>query len=80
MERKEIINGLTEILQDYVEEIPETLDENMCLASDIGIDSFSLANMILAIEDKFEVKILDRDLVNFQTIKDMVDYIQSKKA
>lgn len=48
------------------------------LASDLGINSLELADLVYLCEEKFNVIIDDDDLQNFITVGDVVRYIESK--
>ncbi len=49
------------------------------LTGDLGINSLELADLVYACEEKFGVEIDDDDLRNFNTVGDVVHYIESKK-
>lgn len=40
---------------------------------DVGIDSLSMMDLIVKIEDRLNVRINDNDLVKIKTLKDLVD-------
>lgn len=46
------------------------------LKDDISLDSFDLAELAMELEDTFEVTILDEQLVRFQTVSDIVAFIE----
>lgn len=46
------------------------------LKDDLGLDSFDLAELAMELEDAFEVTILDEQLVRFQTVSDIVAFIE----
>lgn len=50
------------------------------LREDLGIDSLSLIDVAIAIEDAFNIRIPDEDLERFQTITDAVEYIRRATA
>ena len=54
-----------------------TLDTN--LTEDLGADSLDLADILMGIEDEFEVEIPDEDIENIKTVGDIVEYIENKK-
>jgi acyl carrier protein len=49
---------------------------NKRLREDLGIDSLSLIEVAVAAEDAFGLIIPDEELERFQTVADVVDYIQ----
>ncbi len=42
---------------------------------DLGADSLDMVEVIMAIEDEFDVQIKDEDLENLKTLADLIDYI-----
>ena len=43
---------------------------------DLGADSLDMVEVIMAIEDEFDVQIKDEDLENLKTLADLIEYIQ----
>ncbi len=72
---------LKRIICEYVDVNMEQIDINMDLKFDIGLDSFGLISLICAIESEFNVHIPDAMCAKFNTLLDMVTFIdeESKK-
>ena len=66
------------ILQDYIEAPVEEIATDMPFKAVASIDSFMLIELIATIEDHFGVTISNTDLVGFNTIDDIVAYVESK--
>ena len=47
------------------------------IAEDLGADSLDVVELLMSIEDEFEVEIPDEEIENLKTIGDVVEYIQS---
>lgn len=58
-----------------VEESKVTMDTN--IQDDLGADSLDIVDLIMAVEDEFEVKIEDEDVENLKTVGDIVNYIDN---
>ena len=63
------------IISEYVDIVPDSIDINMNLQLDIGLDSFGLISLVCAIESEFNISIPDQVLSNFTTLQDMAEYI-----
>jgi acyl carrier protein len=50
------------------------------LQSDLGLDSLAMIDVAVAAEDAFGVSIPDDDLERFQTVGDVVNYVQQAKS
>lgn len=42
---------------------------------DLGADSLDMVEVIMAIEDEFDVQIKDEDLETLKSVSDLIDYI-----
>jgi acyl carrier protein len=49
-------------------------------ANDLGADSLDVVEMVMALEDHFEIEIPDEDAEGIATVQDVVNYIAEKKA
>ena len=52
------------------------LNENTNFVRDLDVESLDLIDLVAAFEEKYNIDILDQDIKNLQTIKDIVDYIE----
>ncbi|MDD8048329.1 MAG: acyl carrier protein [Thomasclavelia sp.] len=57
------------------EEDKVTIDAN--LKEDLDADSLDAVELIMAIEDEFEIEIPDDKAAEIKTVKDIVDYIDN---
>ena len=48
------------------------------LVSDLEMDSFGLMEVVMAFEDEFGIEIPDRDLRLFDTVRDVMVYLEEK--
>jgi len=46
---------------------------------DLGADSLDIVELVMAFEEAFDLDIPDEDAEKIQTVKDAIDYIESKK-
>lgn len=55
------------------------ITEDSRLIEDLGADSLDTVEMLMTMEDEFCIQIPDEDAVNLNTIKSIVEYIDSRK-
>lgn len=55
----------------------ETLKNNLPLTEQ-EVDSLDMANIFLLIEEKFEIKVPDKDFGSLQSIDNIVEYLNTK--
>ncbi|MGH3938492.1 MAG: acyl carrier protein [Pseudonocardiaceae bacterium] len=75
MTNEEILVELAEIVNEVagVETSEITLDKSF--VDDLDIDSLSMVEIAVQLEDKFGVKVPDEELANLKTVGDAVDYV-----
>jgi len=53
------------------------IDENVVL-TDIGCDSLDMMNILLQIQEKYDVQINDEDVEKLNTIKNIINFLKNK--
>ena len=71
-------NNIKKIIADADTLVDITKLKNDILLKDQGVDSLDLANILLLLEEKFEIKIPDQDLDQVQSINAIIEYINKK--
>ena len=56
---------------------PDDVTPEAELVGDLGINSLELADLVYLCEEKFNISIDDEDLHNFNTVGDVVRYIEA---
>lgn len=67
---------------EIIKIIEETLGvkgvtENTNLINDLEVESLDLVDLISAFEEKYNIEIPDSDIKTFQTVKDIINYIEN---
>lgn len=70
---------LLEIIAGYTTYDVEGLKPEMNFADDLGIDSLDLAQIIMAVEDEYEVELEEEVLENVQTVGDAIDMLRENE-
>jgi len=68
---------LKTFLIDELRVNPDDITMEAELAGDLGINSLELADLVYLCEEKFNVVIEDEDLHNFNTVGDVVRYLEA---
>ena len=58
-----------------VEEDDITLETD--IQDDLGADSLDVVDMVMSIEDEFEIEVPDEDIENLRTVGALVNFIES---
>ncbi|KYD08216.1 acyl carrier protein [Heyndrickxia sporothermodurans] len=74
----EVLERVTKIIVDRlgVEESKVTLDASF--KDDLGADSLDVVELVMELEDEFDMEISDDDAEKIATVGDAVNYIQAK--
>lgn len=70
---------LKELICQYVDVDQSAITEESRFIEDLGFNSYDFMSMVGEIEEKFDVEVEEREVVNVKTVKDAVEYIQSLK-
>lgn len=54
--------------------------ENAKFIEDLGADSLDIVELVMAMEEKFEMNIPEEEAGNLKTVSDAISYIQANKA
>lgn len=68
---KEILGQLME--NDAVVITPESK-----LVKDLGLSSLDLVNAVVEFEEAFDIEVPDADIQGFQTVGDIIEYLEDK--
>ena len=78
-ENKIMLEKVKEIVAESLNVEESTLSETTSFKEDLGADSLDLFEMVMALEEAFEVEIPSEDLEQITTVGDVVKYIESHK-
>lgn len=79
MSIEEIFQTMRELVAEQFALEPEEVTMDPAFEEDLGADSVDLVELVMAIEEEFEVgEIQEEDLSGLKTVGDTVNYIASK--
>lgn len=73
---QEILDGLGDIVEEVAGVSKGDVQLEKSFTEDLDIDSLSMVEVVVAAEEKFNVKIPDDDVKNLRTVQDAVNYIK----
>ena len=77
MTESDILTGLAEILHEVAGVQPENVTPDKSFIDDLDVDSLSMVEVVVAAEERFDVRIPDDEVKNLKTVGDAVSYIKS---
>ena len=57
----------------------DQVTEDASFIDDLGADSLDTVELIMAFEEEFDIEIPDEDAQKIKTVRDVIDYIESKQ-
>ncbi len=78
--REEIYDNVKDVLVEQLGVEAGEVTEEASFQEDLGADSLDLVELIMELEDQFEIKISDEDAQRIQTVGQAVDYISSHQS
>ncbi|MFB7129681.1 acyl carrier protein [Kitasatospora xanthocidica] len=78
--KDEVLEGLAEIVNEIAGIPTEDVALDKSFTDDLDVDSLSMVEVVVAAEERFDVKIPDDEVKNLKTVGDAVDYILANAA
>jgi acyl carrier protein len=78
---------MTSVREDIIEIIrsaakprePDTSDENKALL-ETGLDSLDYATVIMAVEEKYKLKITEQNIGTLNSLREIVDFVEAHSS
>ncbi|WP_448573297.1 acyl carrier protein [Trichothermofontia sp.] len=80
MSEDEIFAKVQKIVAEQLSKDAAEVTPEASFANDLGADSLDTVELVMALEEEFEVEIPDEDAENIATVQAAVDYIRNKVA
>ena len=74
-----LFDEVKEVIVEQLNVSPDEVKPESRFVEDLGADSLDVVEMIMALEEKFEIEIPDSEAENIKTVQDVVDYIEKHK-
>ena len=72
-----MLEKIKEILTDFIDISTDQMSEKTELVSDLGLSSLDVVNIVVAFEDEFNIEIPDSAIKDFNTIGNIVEYLEN---
>jgi len=71
---------VTEIIVDQLDVKESEVEPGKSFTDDLGADSLAIVELVLALEDNFDIKIPDEEVDNIKTVGDAIAYIKARQG
>ena len=77
MSNEELFNSIKQMIVDQLGVDEDTITEDSSFVDDLTADSLDMVELVMAMEQEFDIEIPDDVAEKVVTVKDAVEYIQS---
>lgn len=74
-ERSEIAERIIELVAEKMDKPKEEIAEEKSFVNDLGADSLDIVELIMDIEDEFDLSVPEEEAQKIQTIGNAIDYV-----
>jgi acyl carrier protein len=76
---EEIAERIKSIIVEQLGVSMEEVTPQASFIEDLGADSLDIVELIMALEEEYDMEIPDEDAEKIQTVEDVISYVQSKQ-
>lgn len=73
-----VLEKLKEILADQLDVNEDDVTLEASITEDLGADSLDVVDLIMSLEEEFNMEIPDEEIENIKTVGDIVKYVENK--
>ena len=74
-----LIEEVKEVVVEQLNVNPDEVKEESKFVEDLGADSLDVVELVMALEEKFDIEIPDTDAEKIITVNDAIQYIEAHK-
>jgi acyl carrier protein len=78
LEREEALSALREVAVDVLSVEPDTVVETARFKEDLDADSLDLVELVMGLEERFDISVPEEDLESVATVGQAVDLVLGK--
>ncbi len=75
-----IFDDVKEVVVEQLNVSPDEVKEDSKFADDLGADSLDVVELVMSLEEKFDIEIPDEEAEKIATVADAIAYIEKAKA
>ncbi|MFA6623252.1 MAG: acyl carrier protein [Fibrobacteraceae bacterium] len=78
MTDEELLKKITDVVVEKLGVKAEDVTPEATFVNDLGADSLDRVELVMALEDEFDIEILDEDAEKFLKVSDVLAYVKNK--
>ncbi len=72
-----VLEKVKAILADQFDAEEDSISSDTTIQEDLGADSLEVQDLIMSIEDEFEIEVPEEDIEGIKTVGNLVEYIEN---
>nr|MBQ8253386.1 acyl carrier protein [Lachnospiraceae bacterium] len=72
-----MLEEFKEMICQYVDVDPEKVTEDARFMEDLGFNSYDFMSLVGEVEERYDIEVEEREVVQIKTVKDAMDYIKT---
>jgi len=77
-ENRNIVAEVTAIIKDQLDVDEADIKPEASFLDDLGADSLGIVELVLALEERFDIDIPDEDTETIRTVQNAIEYIEKR--
>ena len=73
-----VFDKIKDIIVEQLDVEEDAVTMEASITEDLGADSLDVVDLVMSIEESFDVEIPDEEVENIKTVGDLVKYIENK--
>lgn len=73
-----VFDKIKDIIVEQLDVEEDAVTMEVSITDDLGADSLDVVDLVMSIEESFDVEIPDEEVENIKTVGDIVKYIENK--
>ena len=73
-----VLEKLVALLAEQLDVEAGEITEETDIIDDLGADSLDVVDLVMSLEDEFDLEIPDEDIENIRTVGELVKYLEGK--
>jgi len=74
-----LLDEVKEVVVEQLNVNPDEIKEDSKFVEDLGADSLDVVELVMALEEKFDIEIPDADAEKIATVGDAISYVENHK-
>ena len=76
----DVLDNVVAVIAEQLEVEAGSIEPESLIVDDLGADSLDVVELVMALEEKFEIEIPDEEAEKILTVQNAVDFVEKQSA